>query len=379
MGRIVSGNTNITQTMLNTPVGGYADVATSGNDYQLVGSVLNKSDYPEFVSLFDIKDFLGEFSSEQKTMSPRNQNAIAYGNGVLVAAGSDGLQYSEDGGNTWVNSNSPTGGFNDVIFAGGQFVAIGYINNCYTSDDGKSWESKSIPQPDSSVSYNSLAYGNGLYIAIPGGYNTSAQSSYATSPDGISWTKRYLPSSKAWSVVEYGGNRFVVLDSGSTAAYSSDGINWAQVTMPVSKPWFDIAHGAGTFVAVAAGPGRPSTDVYLTSPDGITWTKRLFPFSSQWGAIGFMEEASSWTALAYGTHCVTSDDAINWTVRGIISSTADGSSGGYTGIVHIDGYQLFAVTGNSGTTTVGASIEHIPADPTKFSVPGTPGKYVRVK
>ena len=76
----------------------------------------------------------------------------------------------------------------------------------------------------------------------------------ASSTDGITWTVRTLPSSQYWNSVAYGNGMFVTTAVGSNAsAYSSDGITWTALALPASEEWWGIAYGNGRFVAVAGG------------------------------------------------------------------------------------------------------------------------------
>ena len=67
----------------------------------------------------------------------------------------------------------------------------------------------------------------------------------ASSTDGITWTERTLPSSVvSWWSVTYGGGLFVAVGLSSTiAASSTDGITWTQRTMPSSASWTSVAYG----------------------------------------------------------------------------------------------------------------------------------------
>ena len=45
--------------------------------------------------------------------------------------------------------------------------------------------------------------------------------------------------------------------------------NWTLVTTPTTQNLWSVCHGAGQFVACGEG------GTILTSPDGITWTRRV--------------------------------------------------------------------------------------------------------
>lgn len=119
-----------------------------------------------------------------------------------------------------------------------------------------------------------IAYGAGLFVALDG---TLA----ATSPDGITWTQRSLPTSQAWTRLTFASGRFVAVSGGpsQTAITSTDGINWTASTMPFFTEWSDVAFGAGLFLAVSSSSGRAAT-----SPNGTTWTARTL-VNRSWGNV----------------------------------------------------------------------------------------------
>lgn len=176
-----------------------------------------------------------------------------------------------------------------------------------TLASGHPWTARTLP---SSSDWYSIAYGNGVFVAVGSG-GTAA----ATSPDGIIWTARSLPSSGLWQSVAYGNSIFVAIRSNSAVAASSpDGINWTARTMPTSSFWGSVTYGNGVFVAVASGGTAAAT-----SPDGITWTARTLPSSSAWEAVTFGNGV--FVAIASGgAVAASSTDGISWTARTLPSS-----------------------------------------------------------
>ena len=61
-----------------------------------------------------------------------------------------------------------------------------------------------------------------------------------------------MPQGLSWYSVAYGNGILVAIASSSNiAAYSEDGINWTQTTLPVSGSWHSVCYGNGKFVAIA--------------------------------------------------------------------------------------------------------------------------------
>ena len=150
-----------------------------------------------------------------------------------------------------------------------------------------------------SVSWSSVTYGNGKFVAI-----SKDSTTVAYSTDGINWTKSTLPLSESWSSVTYGNGKFVAVSKGSTtAAYSPDGINWTKSTLPSDANWISITYGNGKFVATGGGISAYSTD-------GINWV--LLAEKSNWASITyggdrFVAVSSNDSKVGYST------DGINWT------------------------------------------------------------------
>jgi hypothetical protein len=70
-----------------------------------------------------------------------------------------------------------------------------------------------------------VTYGNGVFVVVASGYDSRAA---ATSPDGVTWTARTLPSGNYWRSVAYGSGIFVAIAGGMTA----DSIISAAATSP---------------------------------------------------------------------------------------------------------------------------------------------------
>jgi len=232
-------------------------------------------------------------------------NSVAYGGGKYVAvSGADGSlsqnsAYSTNG-ITWTSANMPTdlnsngNPWYSVTYGNGKFVAVsGTYNFIYFgpptftptptqqqsnfgaySTDGITWSSMSLP---TSTDWRSLAFGNGVFVAVPYDGSTTA----ASSTDGITWTTRTLSTADSYFTVAYGNGIFVAT-ANTNAVTSTNGITWTTRTLPASKYFHRLAYGNGLFVTVA----RNSTAA-ATSTDGITWTLRTTPSSNGYSAIAF--------------------------------------------------------------------------------------------
>ena len=94
------------------------------------------------------------------------------------------------------------------------------------------------------------------------GYNGTEYAPTTPSPGGLVYSPfiptffgATMPASVSWFSVAYGNGVFVaVADGSSDAAYSTDGgQTWTASTLPAAVDWASVAYGNGVFVAVADG------------------------------------------------------------------------------------------------------------------------------
>lgn len=212
-----------------------------------------------------------------------NDRYLAFARGWL--SGGSNVYQSFDGGSTWSSFASPWGkyGSYSAAYGNGIYLLLGdctygtgaacYSKVAYSTDSCATWTSVSLP---SQGSWTSVAYGNGVFVAVSGS-NKAAYSS-----NGANWTGFEMPSA-GWSKIIFGNGVFVVFRSGSNAvAYSADGIHWTETTLPASASWKDIAYGGGVFVIIASSS---STCAYST--DGINWLSGNMPASRNWTGVAY--------------------------------------------------------------------------------------------
>ena len=161
---------------------------------------------------------------------------------------------------------------------GGNMKSITTGNVVETTQDnsGAAWVQQTLPV---SAQWTSITYGNGLFVAV-----ASLGTIAATSPDGVTWTQRTIPSGD-WQSVTYGNGLFVAIGAqgNNSVITSPDGVNWTQRTLPATSAyWWSITYGNGLFVAVG-GIGTYA----VSSPDGVTWTNRTLSSSANWRAVTY--------------------------------------------------------------------------------------------
>lgn len=145
-----------------------------------------------------------------------------------------------------------------------------------------------------------VVYGSGLFVAV----SESASGNVATSPDGITWTLRAMPSSKAWKVATDGTN-FLAFDTAGTAtAKSTNGTTWSSATaLPASIGAGGIAVIGTTWVAAFG------TTSYVSTDFGTSWSAaQTIPASiNNLYAVGskFFVNQNGGTACYYSTTGLT--------------------------------------------------------------------------
>ena len=229
------------------------------------------------------------------------------------------------------------------------------------STDAITWTASTLP---ASAGWSIVTFGGGKFVAVA---KDAASASYST--DGITWTTAAFASSGDWQSATYGGGRFVVVERDSdTTAYSTDAITWTQTTLPSSfssyfdganwiettipeyVEWKSVTYGDGKFVAVADGSTKAAY-----STDAITWTKTTMPSSSDWSSVThgggtYVAVAKDSTTTAYST------DAITWTASTLpASSTWTSVAYGDGKFVAVANYNYSAAVSTDGITWTASS------------------------
>ena len=291
------------------------------------------------------------FAATARTMSfSGTWTKVVYGNGLFVAFSASSSQFSTSpDGITWTTRTlpAPIAGNNilGAAFGNGVFVITFSGANVGLSNDGINWRTA----PITSSAWSQVVFGNGLFVTVSSTSGTTA----ASSPDGVTWTIRTLPSTASWYSVGFGNGVFVATLSGAstTGAVSLDGITWTAMTMPSSLQWQAFAYGNGKILAIPRGP----TTVAATSVNGADWTTVTLPSSSDWVAGAYGNNSFLITAIS-STAAATSPDGVTWTARTMPSVT---------------NYSVVFATGKfvaTGTTTNAATIDYA-VNATSFVLP----------
>lgn len=225
----------------------------------------------------------------QSTTSSPNQN---------VMTSSDGVNWTARNG---ANNNS----FAFVCWAKekGLFVAVsntGTGNRVMTSPDGINWTERNAPAFDwHSVCWSAKL---GLFVACAINYGP-----IMTSQDGISWTLANSPAGY-WMNTCWSDDleMFVVAGANNTDfLISADGVSWLSCDVGGGN-WRQVCWSPemGMFLAVA----NVNTDekLFLTSKDGLSWTRRKTPENQEFWSVCWSKEVGIFVAASRTGTIVTS-------------------------------------------------------------------------
>lgn len=209
----------------------------------------------------------------------------------------------------------------DFVRGNGIMVAVGaassgadpYNNFVITSTDGVTWTWRD-PAPSDANAYtlNSIAYGNGVFVAVGNG------GVIVTSPDGVTWTKRTAAISGNLNQVVWGKDKFVCVCEGTAAASiqtSPDGITWTartSATVTTTSQYQTVCYDPiRDMYAATTGNSTSSLAGIQTSPDGITWTTRS-PASGSGNTCGVVALNGRFIVRTTTTNVIVSTDGVNW-------------------------------------------------------------------
>jgi len=186
---------------------------------------------------------------------------------VLVCSATDKL-YTSPGNGAYTERTLPAG---DAWSAGGigagRLIVAASLATAKSDNGGVTWTAGGNLPADLGTGVWSIAYGNGVWVAVPGGSVTQL---YYSTDGGATWalTNTLNASAQQYARVRYIGGIFYVGEfSGGNSCYkSTDGITWTVANAFVSMPtlfsidWDGGVMGGG-FVYAAVG-----------TPDGNTTT-----------------------------------------------------------------------------------------------------------
>jgi len=226
--------------------------------------------------------------------------ALAYGAGKFVSAGSSTRSSTDL--LIWTDrvgiSNS-----DDVAWDGRQFVAVGGSFTVDTSPDGLAWTARSLPSGVESL--NAVVGSGSRWVAV------GDSGSIVSSADGITWADHGLNSGgfTALNKVIWTGTLFVAAGESGRLVTSPDGINWTLRDAGTTDTFVGLG-SSGSLIVASAYPNSGSQQAHYTSADGVTWTRRgagSAPILNDIEVVGNVWVGAGSAAMFH------SSDGLNWT------------------------------------------------------------------
>ena len=238
---------------------------------------------------------------------------ICFGNGkfVVYTTNFPGYIYTTTDGEKWtgikIPKNYATNG--TVKYINNKFVLAG-DTVIYYSDDGENWIQSSMAGLEAINYWRDITYGNGKYIMVH--TRGASYTIIATSTDLENWTQKSIGNGYSLKYIEYGNGKFVIMTNGTAIIYSTDGENWTILAKALDTNIGPqtIYYGNNLFI-IAGGNSSRSTDIYYTSTDGISWTKRNFGVNGLYNSIKYLN--NKYYAVSSGsTKILVSSDGTSW-------------------------------------------------------------------
>lgn len=246
---------------------------------------------------------------------PSRIRFIKYADETFLLGGNNGLRYSRDDGQTWLETGGanipPYADFNIAAHINDQWLAysLGLMLHIYTSSDLESWQSI---EPIGFRGYREIIIGDGTILgqsiySVP----TVPIATYAfTSPDGIDWTS---VSDHSITDIHWDGGQFITTGPLTTGGgqipevhTSPDGLTWSAMSFPQLAPsWFSTIMDDDQGTYLAALTRLDGTTDLLFSDDLENWTvDHTLP--------GYISEIlhwrGHWIAVGDGIHVGTRGD-----------------------------------------------------------------------
>jgi hypothetical protein len=271
---------------------------------------------------------------------------------VIIGSSPGVLTYSNDNGNTWIPSATPSifsTAANTAAYNGNVWIAAGSgnVNTLAKSTDGINWTG--LGNSVFSTQATGVAWNGYIWIATGQGGNTLAKST----DNGNTWTGLGSStfSTQATSVA-WNGNIFAATGHGAnTIAISQDGTNWTPraTTTLFSSKGTGIAWNGYIWIAtgqVANTITGGNTIAFSKNIMGNTWTPSATTSLFSTGANGVVwnDDKALWVAVGSGTGntIATSYDGNVWTGQG--KTTFTNAAYG----ISLSGSQQFIATGTGG-------------------------------
>lgn len=193
------------------------------------------------------------------------------------------------------------------------------------------FSTSSFSMATTSTTWNSIAFGNDIFVAV-----SSGTENFAYSSDGTTWTGITVGVNAVWNSVKFVNGRFVAVAGDGVIGVSANGSSWSFPNVTAYE-FTDIAYGNGKYIITCSG-----TNVALSSTDLDSFSVVNLPEGADWNAIEYGKGIFVMTSFGDSSslNTVYSEDGTTWaatTIPGSVKSLAYGNNrfvaiaGGFTG------------------------------------------------
>ncbi|MCB1673134.1 MAG: IPT/TIG domain-containing protein [Pseudomonadales bacterium] len=225
----------------------------------------------------------------------------------------------------WATRQSPSGSMlTSVAFGAGKFVAVGMRNAIISSTDGISWQEQ-VPADKDYFQANSVIYDGSQFVMVGDVvFGKTVPPLVATSPDGVTWTRRSLVNNTGSSIfsltdVAAGGGKLTAVGGDVIFSSSDSGVTWASERSVFSLVSVENLAGVAANATTRIVVGRDtSSKGFILRHDGSAWAvakqdlavrlNDVIWTGNQFVAVGVASDAKS---------IITSSDGITWTEQAL--------------------------------------------------------------
>lgn len=195
-------------------------------------------------------------------------------NFVIFDSGTNVAAYSSDG-NTWSTTSLPGGtqAWKSIGYGNNTFIITSYAPGIApllqrSTNDGVTWSNVTAGLGNSALAFSDIGFGNNKFIMTIFGSSIAKRSTDL----GATWSNVTMSSTSKWNSIAYGNGKWVAVSeytpgtiASKAAVSTNDGNTWSEVTL-ANTSWAGLTYANGVFIASDNYSGN-----VVFSTDGTTW------------------------------------------------------------------------------------------------------------
>jgi hypothetical protein len=234
------------------------------------------------------------------------------------------------GAAVWASRASPNSFIlNGLTFGSGKFVAVGFNRVILTSTDGLVWSTQTAS--DTAFYQGNAVIWDGAQFVMVGDKNFGVAQPplIATSPDGVTWTRRNWtasvnqPETMLRDVAVGAGKLTAVGANGAIVSSSDNGVTWVVEPGSNGDSFYAVAANSSTRVAVSSRSGNGT--ILVNSGNGwvvASGVSNFGPLDVTWTGTQFVAVGASGYNFGDSAVVMSSPDGVTWTRRALSTTEA---------------------------------------------------------